>query len=908
MVWGELTAAQRHPVPTERDARKRWLRQLSVIAWLLVAVVAAPVQTSAQEGCQLSLQNAAELFGQGNFRAAREAIDQCLAGVPRRAEKVQAYALLAKIGLATDDLQTAETAVGRALDTDPEYEPDIFDSPRFVSLVQRVRSSRSTPVVTSVSKSKESLLEAPATVVVITAEEIERRGYLDLAAVLNDLSGFDFSHKAGANYVNIYQRGYRSIETNRTLLLIDGVEDNDLASFVPSISRQFSLSMIDRIEVIYGPASTMYGANAFAGVINVITKEPAQVVGEGHRLGHDARLTSGSWSTNALDATVAGQSRNDSIGWSLMARKYESDDFEHLADYDEWDYDSSFYSTYNYSSRLNVTNPASALYLLNRYPDVIPLYYDVVYDEDGNPIALNLNQAGQTRASGFDQLAYDQIVGGNTVGFSNPVDDWMVYGKLRISNFVFGAQFWRQMEASHVPLLDTRAATGDNGFTWTPEHFFVYAKYSRRFLEDKLSFSLFTNYKRHELDNSDSREVMLRSYHLGNISPYLEEGEVSAAPAAEALLQGREPYYNTTFSYRSNDQLRTELNLYYEQSEKFNLVGGLEMRFSSIGAKNIESATAPADETGQPSVNIAGGNQISSRDLGAYFQGSYRPWQPLKLVAGARVDNNTIRDSGGYGTVFNPRLATVYTLGDFVFKAIYSEAFQDAPNFQKYETTDSRRLDNPTLAPEEVSNFELSAGWNPSEDLTLQLVGYQADYEGIVEEVSGVPCPPELGCETTSQFQNAGRLELRGIQAEAKWTPGKYDFLVNYTYSDPYDPDDDLRVGDIADHRTNLLAETTFFKERLDASLRVNGVWGRQTGPGTTVTMSQYTEIEDYVIAHGALTYRGILKGLDLQLAVNNIFDTEYFDPAFRNYPASVVGQQIPQPPRTYFLRLRVVR
>ncbi len=63
------------------------------------------------------------------------------------------------------------------------------------------------------------------------------------------------------------------------MLLIDGVEDNDLASSTAWISRQFPLSNIDRIEVVYGPASTMYGANAFAGVINVITKEPEQVVG-----------------------------------------------------------------------------------------------------------------------------------------------------------------------------------------------------------------------------------------------------------------------------------------------------------------------------------------------------------------------------------------------------------------------------------------------------------------------------------------------------------------------------------------------------------------------------------------------------------------------------------------------------
>ena len=111
-----------------------------------------------------------------------------------------------------DDLPAAEATLDRLLTADPEFQPDIFDSPRFVRMVAMVRSKSSTPTVTSVSKSKEPLAEAPATVVVVTGEEIERRGYTDLEAVLRDLPGFDFSRRAGSSYSNIYQRGYRSIE------------------------------------------------------------------------------------------------------------------------------------------------------------------------------------------------------------------------------------------------------------------------------------------------------------------------------------------------------------------------------------------------------------------------------------------------------------------------------------------------------------------------------------------------------------------------------------------------------------------------------------------------------------------------------------------------------------------------
>ena len=122
------------------------------------------------------------------------------------------------------------------------------------------------------SKKAENVLKAPATVIIITEEEIINRGYIDVEQVFHDLPGFDISKGQGANYSNLYQRGYRSIMTDRTLLLVDGVEQNDLVSDNAQISRQYPLSNIKRIEVIYGPASTMYGANAFVGVVNIVTK------------------------------------------------------------------------------------------------------------------------------------------------------------------------------------------------------------------------------------------------------------------------------------------------------------------------------------------------------------------------------------------------------------------------------------------------------------------------------------------------------------------------------------------------------------------------------------------------------------------------------------------------------------
>ena len=121
------------------------------------------------------------------------------------------------------------------------------------------------------------------------------------------LPGFDVSRGNGVHYSNIYQRGYRSLNTDRTLLLFDGVEENNLWSTTAPLSRQHPLTNVERVEVIYGPTSTMYGANAFLGVINAITKEPEDITGIDNRLGVRSQVSFGSWQTRYAELTVAGR-------------------------------------------------------------------------------------------------------------------------------------------------------------------------------------------------------------------------------------------------------------------------------------------------------------------------------------------------------------------------------------------------------------------------------------------------------------------------------------------------------------------------------------------------------------------------------------------------------------------------
>lgn len=133
--------------------------------------------------------------------------------------------------------------------------------------------------VYSASKHLQSVREAPAFVTVVTAEDIRNYGYRTLADILQSVPGFyvTYNHQ----YNNIGVRGFMRTSDYNTpfLLLVDGHRINDAIFENSPIGRELPLDvdLIERVEVIRGPSSSLYGANAVFGVINVITRRGRDV-------------------------------------------------------------------------------------------------------------------------------------------------------------------------------------------------------------------------------------------------------------------------------------------------------------------------------------------------------------------------------------------------------------------------------------------------------------------------------------------------------------------------------------------------------------------------------------------------------------------------------------------------------
>lgn len=138
------------------------------------------------------------------------------------------------------------------------------------------------------SKFLQKVTEAPASITIITAEEIRQSGHRTLADILRDVRGFYVSNDR--NYTTVGVRGFaRPGDYNtRLLLLIDGHRMNDNVFDEALLGTEFPLDvdLIERVEIVRGPSSSLYGTNALFGIINVITRQhPSEGFGAAGRIG-----------------------------------------------------------------------------------------------------------------------------------------------------------------------------------------------------------------------------------------------------------------------------------------------------------------------------------------------------------------------------------------------------------------------------------------------------------------------------------------------------------------------------------------------------------------------------------------------------------------------------------------------
>lgn len=173
--------------------------------------------------------------------------------------------------------------------------------------------------ISSATKVEQDILEVPSTIYVISSEKISENGYFTLEELLADLPGFQFRNIQGFNSYS-FQRGIPN-QNNLILILIDGVQVNELNSGGFYGGGQYNLSNVERVEVVYGPGSVAYGTNAVTGVINIITKSALKKE-------ISLRASAGTFNTLKADASLCYANENKTFGIraSAMVKKTDKAD------------------------------------------------------------------------------------------------------------------------------------------------------------------------------------------------------------------------------------------------------------------------------------------------------------------------------------------------------------------------------------------------------------------------------------------------------------------------------------------------------------------------------------------------------------------------------------------------------
>jgi len=185
-------------------------------------------------------------------------------------------------------------------------------------------------LVYGASRHEQRVTEAPSFVSVITSDDIERYGYRTLADVLRSVHGFYTTYDRNYTYLGVRGFSRPSDYNSRFLLLVDGhrINDNFYGAAFVGTEEILDLEMIDRVEVIRGPSSSLYGTSALFAVVNVITKKSTnvprlQVSAMDASYGTPAGRATWAHTFAAGPSLIASGSAYNSAGQSLFYKEFD---------------------------------------------------------------------------------------------------------------------------------------------------------------------------------------------------------------------------------------------------------------------------------------------------------------------------------------------------------------------------------------------------------------------------------------------------------------------------------------------------------------------------------------------------------------------------------------------------------
>ena len=703
-------------------------------------------------------------------------------------------------------------------------------------------------MVVTASGYEQKLIDAPASVSVVSREDLQNKPFTSLADALRDIEGIDVGAGQDKNgNISITMRG---LPANYTLVLIDGRRQSDVGNIGPNNfgNSQFMymppLEAIERIEIVRGPMSTLYGADAIGGVINIITRKNLDTTHGSITVSSNIQTDDQYGDDNKIDLYLTGPSGIGGLTYGIRGSFYDRQESEPtysenlpLPDGSIWVDDGSFGDKKIVAAR-NWNAGTTVNYQLDAQ-NTVTFEYDIA------------------------KQRYD-----NTEGQTGTLDS--------------PVSLWRASQGTVQPRV------GYTPYQRVEREQFVLAHVGR------YDFATITSSITSSSSENFGRSLPLTVQERLSVQAIWDQAVTDQGTNKPELTDTINAQLDETFLPRPMRTLKLD-NLIIDTK----LESNINNHYFVIGAQYFD-AEMEDGVFGMYGDGFRDGTTQNHRQTAIFAEDNWEITPDLTATFGARYDHHNI-----FGSQVSPRAYLAYSpIAEWTFKGGISTGYKTPepnqlfPGITGFGGQGTRPfVGTPDLQPETSVNYEMAVYFNGNDNFSGNITVFYNDFKDkIINQdnlpncevaIADEPCVEigegwaGIGSTTFRQAANVDKSATRGVEVAANWQIlDRLALRGNFTYTDSevksgrdeglplvntpknmynltlaWQPLDDLSISLISEIRS----------DRYRGTANVSGPQGPET---------QKLYYKAYDLYHLAASYK-ISDSLALNARINNLLDDD---------------------------------
>ena len=756
----------------------------------------------------------------------------------------------------------------------------LLSAPAFADATSATSPTDFDTIVVTAAGFEQKLTDAPASISVITQEDLAQRPYMTLLDAVRDLEGVDIGEtrdKTGQGTISM-----RGMGSDYTLILVNGRRQNNHGDIYPNNfgGNQFNhippLDAIERIEVIRGPMSTLYGADAMGGVINVITKRELDSWSGSVTLGRNFQTDDQFGDDTTADFFITGPLVPGRLNLSARGSWYERDASNPV-------YDSVVDPNGEVHNRalgfggggktVDNTNKAAGVTLTWMPTDAqtVTFEIDASRQEYDNSPRINDDGVAEYPVGTVDDYGAMLRVGNN--GRVEPRAGYRPSQEFTRNNWSFTHEGRWSFGNSAVSLAYVET---DNKGRTLP--FTVGERQSLQGLWNAVCDNLggAVGGNGYCANTADGTGFTANAWNNMPEAQKLALMEANLDPARYAQLLAYLPRPDRTLE--SNQYtLDAKLDLPFQwYGEHMAVIGAQLIQGELIdGVFGMERGTPGAKQ---------------EHDMYSLFvEDTWSVADPFSITAGLRYDDHKV-----FGNHVSPRLYGVWSVSEqWTVKGGVSTGFKTPKTTQLYDGITgfggqgvSPMFGNPDLQPETSTSSEIAAYWQHPDGHGFNATIFRNEFD---DKIGSESCGPTLtiACASTGEYADLGyanssktvnidEVVVQGAELAGRWNINEaFGFRANYTYTDSEQKSGSNAgrpLGNSARHMANATLDwraSDAFNVFLTAETRSK----RYRGFDTVLQQEQFWE--DYTVLHLGASYE-INESITLNGRINNLLDRDF--------------------------------